>query len=107
MDANEIAVAILSVPGAANYAEDQEAVEISRRINEALAEIVAKHPKRFGPIATLPGKTMDGSLSEMEHALDTPKMNGVSTLTSVEDIYLGDSRFDPWFEELAGCGPQD
>jgi len=65
MDANEIAVTILSVPGAANYAEDKEAVEISRRINEALAEIVAKHPKRFGAIATLPGKTMDGSLLEM------------------------------------------
>ncbi len=100
MDANEIAVTILSVPGAANYAEDKEAVEISRRINEALAEIVAKHPKRFGAIATLPGKTIDGSLSEMEYALDTLKMDGVSTLTSVEDIYLGDSRFDPWFEEM-------
>jgi predicted TIM-barrel fold metal-dependent hydrolase len=100
MDANDIAVTILSVPGAANYAEDKEAVEISRRINEALAEIVAKHPKRFGAIATLPGKTIDGSLSEMEYALDTLKMDGVSTLTSVEDIYLGDSRFDPWFEEM-------
>jgi predicted TIM-barrel fold metal-dependent hydrolase len=100
MDAHEIAVSILSAPGAANYAEDKEAVEISRRINEALAEIVAKHPKRFGAIATLPGKTMDGSLSEMEYALDTLKMDGVSTLTSVEDIYLGDSRFDPWFEEM-------
>src|SRR5260370_36436268 len=100
MDANEIAVTILSVPGAANYAEDKEAVEISRRINEALGEIVAKHPKRFGANAPLPGKTMDGSLSEMEYALDTLKMDGVSTLTSVEDIYLGDSRFDPWFEEM-------
>jgi predicted TIM-barrel fold metal-dependent hydrolase len=100
MDAYEIAVTVLSVPGAANYAADKEAVEISRRINEALAEIVAKHPKRFGAIATLPGKTIDGSLSEMEYALDTLKMDGVSTLTSVEDIYLGDSRFDPWFEEM-------
>jgi predicted TIM-barrel fold metal-dependent hydrolase len=100
MDANEIAVTILSVPGAANYAEDKEAVEISRRINEALAEIVARHPKRFGAIATLPGKTMEGSLSEMEYALDTLKLDGISTLTSVEDIYLGDSRFDPWFEEM-------
>lgn len=97
MDANDIAVSILSAPGAANYAEDKEAVKISRRINEALAEIVAKHPKRFGAVATLPGKTIDGSLSEMEYALDTLKMDGVSTLTSVEDIYLGDSRFDPWF----------
>jgi predicted TIM-barrel fold metal-dependent hydrolase len=100
MDSNEIAVTILSVPGAANYAEDKEAVEISRRINDALAEIVTRHPKRFGAIATLPGKTMDGSLSEMQYALDTLKLDGVSTLTSVEDTYLGDSRFDPWFEEM-------
>jgi len=64
---------------------------------------VAKHPKRFGAIATLPGKMMDGSLSEMEYALDTLKMDGVSTLTSVEDIYLGDSHFDPWFEEMHRC----
>src|SRR6266481_3454352 len=100
MDAYEIAVSILSAPGAANYSEDEEAVDISRRINEALAEIVATHPKRFGAMATLPGKTMDESLSEMEYALDTLKLDGVSTLTSVEDIYLGDSRFDPWFEEM-------
>jgi 6-methylsalicylate decarboxylase len=100
MDANEIAVTVLSAPGAANYAEDKEAIEISRRINEALAEIVAKHPTRFGAVATLPGKTMDGSVSEMAYALDTLKMDGVSTLTSVDDIYLGDSRFDPWFEEM-------
>jgi hypothetical protein len=32
MDTYEIAVTILSVPGAANYAEDKDAVEISRRI---------------------------------------------------------------------------
>jgi 6-methylsalicylate decarboxylase len=100
MDANEIAVSVLSVPGAANYTEDKEAVGISRRINEALAEIVAKYPMRFGAVATLPGKTMDGSLSEMAYALDTLKLDGVSTLTSVGDIYLGDSRFDPWFEEM-------
>jgi hypothetical protein len=44
MDAHEIAVTILSAPGAANYAGDKDAVGISRRINEALGEIVAKRP---------------------------------------------------------------
>jgi hypothetical protein len=34
---------------------------IRRILNDA---ILAKHPKRFGAIATLPGKTIDGSLSE-------------------------------------------
>ena len=65
----------LSMLGAANYAEYREAVETTRRINEAPAETVAKHLKRFGAIATLPGKTIDGSLSEMEYALDTPKIS--------------------------------
>jgi predicted TIM-barrel fold metal-dependent hydrolase len=72
----------------------------SRHINEALAEIVAKYPKRSGAMATLPGKTIDGSFSEMEYALETLKMDGVSTLTSVQDVYLGHSHFDPWFEEI-------
>jgi|SRR6267378_3339131 len=49
-----------------------------RAINEALAEIMAKHPKSFGAIATLPGKMIDGSLSEMEYALDTLKLDGLS-----------------------------
>ena len=40
----------------------------------------AKHPNLSGVIATLPGKTINGSLSEMEYALDTLKMDGVSTL---------------------------
>ncbi len=40
----------------------------------------AKHPNRSGVMAALPGKTIDGSLSEMEYALDTLKIYGVLTL---------------------------
>ena len=40
----------------------------------------AKHPNRSGVMAALPGKTIDGSLSEMEYALDTVKIYGGSTL---------------------------
>jgi hypothetical protein len=40
----------------------------------------AEHPNRSGVIAALPGKTIDGSLSEMEYALDALKMDGISTL---------------------------
>src|SRR5258705_10711225 len=28
------------------------------------------------------------------------KMEGVSTSTSIRDVYLGERQFDPWFEEL-------
>jgi len=37
---------------------------IARRTNEVLAEIVSRHPARFGAIATLPGLDAEGALAE-------------------------------------------
>jgi predicted TIM-barrel fold metal-dependent hydrolase len=101
MDANGIAASVLSLPDSANQAKGPEACELARRINEQLADIVSKHPTRFGAMATLPGlAATDGVLREMAYALDTLKLDGVATSTSIDDIYLGDSRYDPWFEEM-------
>lgn len=100
MDSHGIAACILSVPDAACRDEGARACEIARRTNEYLAEIVAQHPTRFGAMATIPGRTMDGALQEMAYALDTLKFEGVATSTSINDVYLGDAQFDPWFEEM-------
>lgn len=100
MDQNGISCAIISVPDAANFAEGQAAVDIAREINDKIAEMVAKYPTRFGGMATLPGRNTDGILREIEYALDTLKLDGLSTTTSINDVYLGDRRFDPWFEEM-------
>ncbi len=100
MDEHEIDVCVLSCPDAANHAEGTEAVDIARRMNEALANFVSKHPRRLGAMASLPGLTMDGTLKAMEYALDTLKLDGVCTATNINDVYLGDPRFDPWFEEM-------
>ncbi len=100
MDQNGIEVAMLSVPDAANYADGAEACDIARRANEILAGFVQKYPRRFGALATIPGRDIDGAVAEMEYALDTLKMDGVSTATNVDDVYLGDAQFDPWFDEM-------
>ncbi len=100
MDQHGVSMLVLSVPDAANHATGQEASDIARRLNEALAGIVQQHPTRFGAMATLPGLTMDGCLQELEYALDTLGMDGVATSTSLHDVYLGDARFDPWFAEM-------
>jgi predicted TIM-barrel fold metal-dependent hydrolase len=39
-------------------------------------------------------------VAEIVYALDTLKMDGVGTSTSINAVYLGEPRFDPWFEEL-------
>ena len=100
MDKHHISACVLSDPDSANHATGQEARDIARRINETLADIVSRHPGRFGAVATLPGQDADGAVTEIVYALDILKMDGVSTSTSISDVYLGEPQFDPWLEEL-------
>jgi len=101
MDANGISASVLSLPDSASHAKGPEACQLARRINDQLAGIVSKHPNRFGAMATLPAlAAADGLLEEMAYALDTLKLDGVATTTSIDDVYLGDTRYDPWFEEM-------
>jgi predicted TIM-barrel fold metal-dependent hydrolase len=105
MEEHDISACVLSDPDSANHTTGQEARDIARRINETLAGIVSRHPSRFGALATVPGQDADGALAEIVYALDTLKMDGVSTSTSINDVYLGEVQFDPWFEELNRRGP--
>jgi predicted TIM-barrel fold metal-dependent hydrolase len=100
MDEHDISACVLSDPDSANHATGQEARDIARRVNETLADIVSRRPSRFGAVATLPGQDADGAATEIVYALDILKMDGVSTSTSINDVYLGEPHFDPWFEEL-------
>jgi len=100
MEEYDISACVLSAPAAANNATGQEARDIARRTNELLAEIVSNHPNRFGAVATLPALDADGAIAEIGYALDTLKLDGVTTTTSINDVYLGEPQFDPWLEEL-------
>ena len=100
MEQHDISACVLSDPESANHARGQEARDIARRVNETLADIVSRHPSRFGAVATLPGQDADGAVAEIVYALDILKLDGVSTSTSINDVYLGEPQFDPWLEEL-------
>jgi predicted TIM-barrel fold metal-dependent hydrolase len=39
-------------------------------------------------------------VAEIAYALDALKLDGVATSTSINEVYLGEPQFDPWFEEL-------
>jgi predicted TIM-barrel fold metal-dependent hydrolase len=100
MEEHDISACVLSSPASANNATGQEARDIARRTNEVLAEIVSKHPNRFGGVATLPALDAEGAIAEIGYALDTLRMDGVTTTTNINDVYLGEPQFDPWLEEL-------
>lgn len=105
MDRHGIAASVLSWPSATSFLRGEPARRLARDMNEQLAEIVARHPGRFGAFAVLPLDDMDAAIAEMAYALDVLGMDGVSSSTHVDGIYLGDARYDTWFAEMdrRGC----
>lgn len=101
MDSLEIATGVLSLtaPGVKGWS-GQEKRDLARKVNEYTADLVARHPARFGNFATLPLPDVEGSLAEIGHAFDALSVDGVVLLSNYDGIYLGDPAFEPVWAEL-------
>ncbi|BBH46099.1 amidohydrolase [Pseudomonas sp. KU43P] len=101
MDTNGIATGILSVstPGV-HLGNDAEARVKAKEVNEFCAEVVDKHPGRFGFFATLTLPDVAGAIEQAEYALTTLKADGVVLLASVRGTYLGAPEWDPLMKTL-------
>jgi predicted TIM-barrel fold metal-dependent hydrolase len=95
----DVAVTSISSPGV-NLGDDAAARKLARRCNEFSAELIQKHPSRFGGFACVPLPDVEGSLRELAYALDVLRLDGVVLFSNALGVYLGDRRFAPLFEEL-------
>lgn len=101
MDSQEVATGILSLTAPSVVGWDKsERREMARRVNEYTADLVVKRPDRFGNFATLPLPDVDGALRELDHGLDTLRVDGVILLANYAGKYLGDAAFEPLWAEL-------
>ena len=94
-----LSVISISVPDL-DFRDVGAARKFSRLANEFSAKLCADHPGRFGQFAYVPFPDVDGTLKEIEYALDTLKADGVFLRTNYGDRFLGDDVFAPVFEEL-------
>src|SRR3954464_1250699 len=67
MDKNGIEYQIVSLnaPAVQAVLDTKQAIDLAKRANDKLAELVGKHPKRFGGFAALPMQDPDAAAAEL------------------------------------------
>jgi len=94
----DVEVLSLSTPNV-YFAPPERQAEVARLVNDAYADLAARHPTRFKGFASIPMDDPDAALRELERALDELRMNGVIVLSNINGRALTDPRYRPFFVE--------
>ena len=89
-------------PPLEEIAQGETAAQLARVANDAMAELVAQHPRRFPAfVAAVSLDDVDAGLGEAERAIRELGARGIQVFTNIAGHPLDDERFRPVFAMMA------
>jgi aminocarboxymuconate-semialdehyde decarboxylase len=85
-------------------AEPDEGLRRARIQNEALADLVRDHPDRVAALGAAPLQDPELAAEELRALMEAGALRGVEVAASVRGVYLGDDRFEPFWEAAEDTG---
>lgn len=79
------------------WAKPEDAADLSRFLNDHIAELVQAHPKHYVGLCTVPMQDVEVAIQVLEEAAKQGH-RGVQVGSNVNGMNLGDRRFDPFYE---------
>lgn len=84
-----------------DVAEPKEALELSMRLNDEMAELVDKYPERFaGAVASVPLNDIDAALKELDRAINDLHLRGLLIRVPINDKAPDLPEFMPLYEAM-------
>lgn len=96
---------VCTIPVMFNYwAKPNDALQTSQFLNDHIADVVARYPKRFIGLATVPMQDPQLAIQELERCMKNLKLAGVQIGSHINDWNLSAPELSPFFEACESMG---
>ncbi|MFK7969559.1 MAG: amidohydrolase family protein [Bacteroidia bacterium] len=85
------------------WAKPKDGLEVSRFLNDDIAETAAKYPKHYVALGTIPMQDTDLAIKEL-HRLHEMGIPGIQIGSNINDLNLSEPQFFPIFEACQELG---
>ncbi|MDN4164047.1 amidohydrolase family protein [Cytophagales bacterium LB-30] len=86
------------------WAKPEDCLELSRFLNDHIAEVVNLHPKNYIGLGTVPMQDADLAIKELERIKYELKFPGIQIGSNINDKNLNEAEFYPIFEACEKLG---
>lgn len=103
---HNVDVQVLStIPVLFNYwAKPDHALDTSMFLNDHIASVVQRYPKRFAGIGTVPMQSTELAILEMERCVKQLGFTGIEIGSNINDLNLNEPQFFPIYEAAEELG---